>query len=97
MKQLVIRRSQIGLGCIPYLMNIQDKIFPHNLVTLKIEHCQIDRETTLALVQGLREKSYIRALSLVRVAFDTDSIAELCQFLSHRSYIEELDLSDNRL
>ena len=97
LKQLVIRRTKVGLGCIPYLLNIQETIFPHNLVVLKIEHCQIDKETTLALIEGLREKSYIRTLSLVRVAFTPESIVELCEFLSHRSYIEELDLSDNRL
>ena len=97
LKQLVIRRSKVGLGSIYYLTKIAEKIFPNNLVVLKIENCEISKQTTLALVRSLKGKSYIRILSLVRVSFDSNSIAEMCKILNERNYIEELDLSDNRL
>ena len=31
------------------------------------------------------------------VAFDTESIALFCEYLSKKPYVEDLDLSDNRL
>ena len=34
---------------------------------------------------------------MVRVAFDAESIAVFCEYLSKKPYVEDLDLSDNRL
>ena len=47
----------------------------------------------------LRERCYVRTLSLVRVNFDAESVDELCMYLSKKPhpYVEDLDLSDNRL
>ena len=81
LRSLVIRRSVIGTGFLAYLAQTTLKIFPNNLAVLKIERCQISREATLALVQTLQEKSYIRTLALVGVNLDEESIAELCVYL----------------
>ena len=53
LQTLVIRRSVIGKESITHLQTIMSNIFPVNLVTLKIEKCQIDKDTTLALVEAL--------------------------------------------
>ena len=72
-------------------------MFPSNLGTLKIEKCQISKEATYDLVVAIKEKCYLRTLSLVAVSFDAGSIEVLCEYLCKKSYIEELDLSDNHL
>mmetsp|Transcript_23765 Transcript_23765/g.31815 ORF Transcript_23765/g.31815 Transcript_23765/m.31815 type:complete len:130 (-) Transcript_23765:14-403(-) len=45
----------------------------------------------------MRERCYVRVLSLVAVNFDAESIDVFAQFLSKKNFLEELDLSDNRL
>lgn len=45
----------------------------------------------------LLERCYIRQLALVRVAFNSQSIQVFCQYLGKKPYVEDLDLSDNRL
>ena len=87
----------IGVDFLPFLANIACKIFPNNLTVLKIERCQISREATLGIVRFLRDQSYVRVVSLVRVSFDAESIGVMCQYLTTKPYVEELDLSDNRL
>ena len=94
---LVLRRTAIGVGSLPYLTSMAEKIFPSNLLVLKIERCQIGKEMTLGLCQMLNKRCYIRTLALVRVAFDAESIAVFCEYLSKKPYVEDLDLSDNRL
>ena len=73
------------------------KIFPNNLTVLKIEKCQISKEATMGIVTFLRDQSYIRVLSMVRVSFDSESIEAMCQYLTRKPYVEDLDISDNRL
>ena len=73
------------------------KIFPNNLNILKIEKCAITKEATYELMITMREKCYVRVLSLVSVNFDDESIEVFCDFLSRKNHIEELDLSDNKL
>ena len=45
----------------------------------------------------LNERCYVRSLALVNVSFDSESIAVFCEYLSKKPYVEDLDLSDNRL
>ena len=49
------------------------------------------------MVTTMREKCYVRVLSLVGVNFDEESIEVFCDFLSKKNHLEELDVSDNRL
>ena len=97
LRSLVFRRTAIGCDSIPFLAEAFVKMFPSNLGTLKIEKCQISKEATYDLVVAIKEKCYLRTLSLVAVSFDAESIEVLCEYLSKKSYIEELDLSDNHL
>lgn len=97
LRSLVIRRSVIGRSAIPHLSTMFEKIFPSNLATLKIERCQISKEATLLLVRSLQEKCYIRTLALVGVSFDQESIREMCAYLVKKPYVEDLDLSNNRV
>ena len=73
------------------------KIFPNNLNTLKIEKCKISKEATFDLISALKERNYVRVLSLVSVSFDAESIEVFCELLEKKNSIEELDLSDNHL
>ena len=97
LRSLVLRRTTIGLNCLPYLQVLTESIFPSNLAVLKIEKCKISRETTLGICLMLKERCYVRSLALVRVSFDSESIAVFCEYLSKKPYVEDLDLSDNRL
>ena len=96
-RSLVIRRSVIGPRVVPHIAKIKLQIFPSNLATLKIEKCQISKQTTLELVKCLQGKCYIRNLALVGVNFDQESVRELCVYLAKKPYVEDLDLSDNRM
>ena len=71
--------------------------FPYNLNTLKIENCNISKQTTYGLVCALKQRNYVRVLSLVGLSFSAESIAILCSLLEKRNFIEELDLSNNRI
>ena len=97
-RSIVLRRQAIGPEVTPYLTEMLSKIFPNNLATLKIEKCQIGKEATMALTECLSaQKSYIRTLALVGVSFDEESIQEMCVYLRSKPYVEDLDLSDNRI
>ena len=97
LRSLVIRRAVIGPGFVPHLAEISQKLFPQNLAILKIERCKISKEATLDLVKSLQNKNYIRTLALVGVSFDLESIKEICAYLQKKPYVEDIDLSDNRL
>ena len=97
MRSLVLRRTTISEESIPHISELMVKIFPNNLNVLKIEKCHISKEATFDLVSALKERNYVRVLSLVSVSFDTESIEVFCQLLEKKNFIEELDLSDNRL
>ena len=97
LRQLVLRRTAIGMSCLPYLSNLVANIFPSNLAVLKIENCRINARTTLGICNMLKERCYVRCLALVRVAFESESITAFCEYLSKKPYVEDLDLSDNRL
>lgn len=94
---LILRRTAICSESIPHLAQILVRIFPHNLHTLKIEKCQINKEATFDLVSALKEINYVQNLSLVDVSFDAESVQIFCEMLKKKNFIEELDLSDNRL
>ena len=97
LRALVLRRTAICTESIPHLAHFMVKIFPNNLNILKIEKCQISKEATFDLVTTMREKCYVRVLSLVGVNFDEESIQVFCEFLMKKNHLEELDVSDNRL
>jgi len=97
LSSIVLRRTVVGLETIAKLALTFIKIIPDNLSTLKIERCQISKEATYDLVSILSNKNYLRCLSLVSVNFDAESIGVMCELLEKKNYLEELDLSDNRL
>ena len=84
LRSLVIRRSDIGVGAVPYLKSCMSKIFPSNLAVLKIEKCRVSKEATFDIVRALQGKCYIKTLALVSVSFGEESIDELCRLLSRK-------------
>ena len=52
-RSIVLRRTAIGVGSLPYLASMSEKIFPSNLAVLKIERCQIGKATTLGICKML--------------------------------------------
>lgn len=77
-RSLVLRRTTISEISIPHMGDLMLKIFPNNLNILKIEKCNISKEATFDLVSALKERNYVRVLSLVSVSFDTESIDVFC-------------------
>lgn len=73
------------------------KFFPLNLDELRIENCKVTKEDMLKLLKALNKESYVKKLSLVQANLDEKSVLELSKLVSNSRYLQELDISKNRL
>lgn len=95
-KKLVYRYNIFMHKSVAEIEDLLSKKLPNNLEELRIENCKIEQGVTRKLVKMLHRSS-LRKLSLVNANLLEDSFEDLCLFVDDASYLQEIDVSWNKL
>jgi len=96
-KVLTIRDNEVDESCIQALAPVLKRKMPSNLDELHLIDCKISWKTSLALVTNLKQKCYLRKLSLVKASLNEFSIKVLGEALKQMKTLTDLDISWNQL
>ena len=94
---LDLRKNTVGSRSVRLMQDLMIRDFPHHLQVLRIVDCKINHSATFLLLSLLKEKSRLRTLALVNVAFDERNEKELVAYLDSNTTLRELDLSWNQI
>ena len=95
-KKLVYRYNIFMHKSLVEIEDLLAKKLPNNLEELRIENCRIEQGVTRQLMKMLKRSS-LRKLSLVNANLLEDSFEDLCQFVDDANYLQEIDVSWNKL
>ena len=74
-----------------------ERKIPNHIEELRIENCQIDTQMTRELLLQFNGNCYLKRFGLVNAGVKDDMMDSLCEFATESSYLEEIDISYNRL
>jgi hypothetical protein len=94
-KDLVLRRTDIGKRSLDALIPSLYREYPNHLSCLRLINCKIGAKITHNLITALRQKNQLQTLALVNANIQDAAMLELGQLVKESKYLVDFDISWN--
>ena len=96
-KKIVYRHNVFLDKSLKEMKGVLERRIPNHLEELRLENCRIEPKITRELVDLFAGACYIKRIGLVDAKLQDDTMDKFCSFVADSAYLEEIDISYNKL